>query len=173
MPLGISGVYGIASLPFIDDRGSFSRIWEDFDEVELASDFKHISISKNISIGTTRGLHYQEAPNDETKVVTCIAGLIFDVIVDLRESSGSFGKYLAVNLGPESDFQGLYIPNGFAHGFQTLESNSTLLYMMNKPYSPESACGIRWDDSYLGISWPLEPRVISEKDRNWPKSNRK
>ena len=150
-------------MPFTDERGSFSRIWEDFDEVELASDFRHISISKNINIGTTRGLHYQEAPKDETKVVTCIAGLIFDVIVDLRESSGSFGKYLAVHLGPESDFQGLYNPNGFAHGFQTLLPETIIHYALSASYSPESSFSIN-PFGELGIDWPLKTQLVSDRD---------
>ena len=116
---------------------------------------------------TLRGLHYQNYPHSENKVVQCVSGKVFDVIVDLRENSETFREHLEVCLGPDETFIGVLIPVGCAHGYLTLEENTSLIYFMDKEYFPESAQGLLWDDPLLGINWPTQPDLISERDSKW------
>lgn len=160
---GLSGAYLIESEPHHDDRGYFMRtfaseLWKDGG---LDGRVAHTNLSGNTRAGTIRGLHYQTAPWGEAKTVHCISGRIWDVIVDIRPQSETFLRWESFELTPGRI---LYVPEGFAHGFQTLEDDSVVLYHMSAGYNPEAARGIRWDDPALGITWPLELTVISERD---------
>jgi len=166
-PLGLKGVFGIVSSTFIDERGSFVRVWNQ----EIFSDYLGLNQSSvviNPKERTLRGLHYQSNPNSETKIVQCIAGSVFDVVVDIRPGSSTFCKFISIRLGPKEKFQGILVPKGFAHGYLTLESNSILLYFMDQPFVPESAKGIVWNDSNLQIPWPYRPEVMSARDAEFP-----
>jgi dTDP-4-dehydrorhamnose 3,5-epimerase len=131
-------------------------------------DLAQCSISRNDRAGTLRGLHFQTAPHEEAKLVRCTRGTIFDVIVDLRPDSPTHAEWIGVELDAEEG-TALYVPKGFAHGFQTLVDETEVLYMISDPYVPEAASGVRWDDPAFGIEWPpADVRVISERDRSWP-----
>ena len=114
-----------------------------------------------------RGLHYQKKPNEETKIVRCTQGIIFDVAVDLRPDSQTYAKWYGLELTPENG-KALYIPKGFAHGFITLADATTIQYFISDPYVPSSSCGIRWNDPSIGIQWPLDPKVINQRDSSFP-----
>ena len=152
-----------------DHRGFFARSWcmKEFSKVGLAPQMAQANVSYNHRKGTLRGMHYQVAPHEEAKLVRCTRGSIYDVIVDLRPDSNTRGEWVGVELS-ESNLRGLYIADGFAHGFQTLENDTEVLYQMFDWFQPELARGIRHDDPELQIVWPLEVSVISEKDRNYP-----
>ena len=164
--LSHQGVYGIRSIPNTDSRGMFLRVLE---VANLAEEFEpcEISLATNISSGTLRGMHFQKGALAESKVISCISGRIFDVGVDLRETSPSYLNSVCVELGPKSEFQGLLLPSGYAHGYMCLEDNSQIIYVMDKPYSSSSASGYRWDDKTFDINWPISPKYISDKDMNW------
>lgn len=150
-----------------DERGTFTRVWESnnvFDNFNLSQ----ASIVTNPKAGTLRGLHYQNEPYVETKIIQCTSGKIFDVIVDLRPSSKTKFKYTSIELGPECEFQGLIVPKGYAHGYITLKPNSSIIYFMDAPFSSEHAMGLRWNDPQLNIPWPIEPTVVSKIDTSWP-----
>lgn len=167
VPLEIPGVYGIKANSQTDSRGSLTRIWE---KVSALDNFKlsQSSFVTNPIAKTLRGLHYQAAPYSENKVVYCISGKVFDVIVDLREKSSTYKHHITVELGPREKYLGLIIPSGCAHGYLTLEDFSTLLYFMDREYSRDFSRGIFWNDSGLAIRWPSEPVLISERDLGWP-----
>jgi len=153
-----------------DKRGFFARTVcnAEFKVHGLNSQFVQSSISFNRQSGTLRGMHYQVPPHAECKLVRCTMGAIFDVVVDLRPESETFREWTAVELSAENRRM-LYIPEGLAHGFQTLADNSEVLYQISESYHPESARGVRWNDAAFGIQWPLaEQRVISEKDLHYP-----
>lgn len=152
-----------------DERGSFARVF-DADELEARGlDLRVVqsSISVNLRAGTLRGLHYQAAPEGEAKLIRCTRGAIFDVIVDLRPDSPSYLRWLSVELSAAGD-QMLCVPEGVAHGFQTLVDDTEVHYQMNRAYSPSHARGVRWNDPDLGIEWPEAERTISERDRVLP-----
>jgi dTDP-4-dehydrorhamnose 3,5-epimerase len=154
-----------------DDRGFFARTWC-VDEVAaqgLETTIAQWSISFNTGRGTLRGMHWQEPPHAETKLVRCVRGAIYDVIVDLRPDSPTYRRWLGAELD-EVNRRSLYIPEGFAHGFQTLSEGAEVLYGISERYAPESARGFRWDDPAVGIEWPpaAGERVISERDLSWP-----
>ena len=151
-----------------DHRGFFARTWcqREFKEAGIAATFVQSNISYNIKKGTLRGLHYQDAPHGEAKLVHCTAGAIYDVIVDLRRDSGTFGQWVSAELTAENRTF-LYIPEGLAHGFLTLEDNTEVSYQMSEFYMPHSARGVRWNDPAFGIHWPIEVAVISEKDSQY------
>jgi len=166
-PLQIKDSSAIILKTFIDERGSLTRIWEEnlvLDRFEL----RQASIVNNPTSGTLRGLHFQDEPYSETKVIQCVYGKVFDVIVDLRKNSATYKKYLGIEIGPNCEYQGLFVPQGCAHGYLTLEHNSTLIYFMDNSYSPLHTLGVRWDSSTLNIKWPFKPRVISQQDLQWP-----
>lgn len=167
----IRGAYVVELEPLGDDRGSFARTFdaELFRMHGLESSVSQCSTSHNEREGTLRGLHYQEAPHGETKLVRCTHGAIYDVIVDLRPESASYCHWFGVELTP-GNHKSLYIPVGVAHGFQSLAPESDVHYQMGQPYVPEAARGVRWDDPAFGIRWPEAPggRVISEADRAYP-----
>jgi len=152
-----------------DERGFFARTFcvEEFRTYGIEFRVVQCSISFNRKKGTLRGMHYQIAPYAEAKLVRCTMGAIYDVIIDLRPDSPTFKQWVAMELTAENR-QMLYIPEGFAHGFQTLVDNSEVFYQMSEFYHPESARGYRWDDSAFRITWPLPVSVISEKDRGYP-----
>lgn len=152
-----------------DSRGFFARTWcqEEFESHGLNSGLVQCSLSFNKKKGTLRGMHYQVAPFEEAKLVRCTKGEIFDVIIDLRPHSSTFKKHLSVILNDENHMM-LYIPEGFAHGFQTLADNTEIFYQMSQFFSPGHSSGVRWDDPAFGIQWPPGERIILERDMNYP-----
>ena len=166
--LKIKGVYLISIEKTEDSRGFFARTWDDqeFKNRNLESNFVQSSISFNKKKGTIRGMHFQLSPYEETKIVSCIAGKVFDVIVDLRRNSPTFKQWES-NLLDSINYDMLYIPKGIAHGFQTIDDNSKIYYKMSEYYRPEYYSGVRFDDPNLKINWPLEISNISENDKNW------
>ena len=165
----LKGSYIIELEKLEDERGFFTRVWDEriFQNKKLNSKLVQISFSFNDKKGTIRGMHFQEKPFEETKIVRCIKGKIFDVIIDLRSNSKTYKKWISIELN-SSDLKMIYIPEGFAHGFQTLEDNTEVMYQMSNWFSPEHAKGIRWDDETFQIKWPLELSIISEKDLSNP-----
>lgn len=161
----ITGLFVIDLEPFEDHRGHFSRIFcqKEFQEAGLVSEFVQVNHSTTFRKGTIRGLHYQIPPFSEVKVIRCVRGSVIDIVVDIRKSSPTFLRYFAVELS-ETNNRMIYIPEGFAHGFQTLQDHSSLIYQHSNFYQPNSERGIRYDEPRLGISWPLEVTDISEKD---------
>jgi dTDP-4-dehydrorhamnose 3,5-epimerase len=127
-----------------------------------------MSVVKNPQINTLRGLHFQNKPFTESKIIQCIEGKVYDIIFDLRVESETYFQYLAIEIGPECKFQGVYVPAGCAHGYLTRTRNTSLIYLMDNSYSAIHASGIRWNDPKLQIEWPSQPEVISKKDENWP-----
>jgi len=152
-----------------DERGFFARTFcrREFEEHGLNSNLVQCNISFNKTKGTLRGMHYQAAPHGEVKLVRCTAGTIYDVIVDLRPESPTFRQWLAAELS-EKNHQLLYVPEGFAHGYQTLEPQAEVFYQVSASYHRASERGVRWNDSAFGIKWPLPARVISKKDSSYP-----
>ena len=152
-----------------DERGFFARTWDllEFQRRGLETRIVQCSISFNRLEGTLRGMHYQAAPYEETKLVRCEAGAIFDVAVDLRPSSPTFTRWVGTELTAENR-RALCIPPGCAHGFLTLADESQVSYHISAPYTPEAARGVRWDDPAFGIEWPAEVRVINERDASYP-----
>ncbi len=152
-----------------DDRGFFARTWcqGEFEAHGLDLRLVQCNISFNRRKGTLRGMHYQAAPHTEAKLVRCTMGVIYDVIVDLRPGSPTFTQWAAVDLTAENRRM-LYIPEGLAHGFQTLADNTEVFYQISEFYHPESARGVRWDDPAFCIEWPIAERIISDRDRKYP-----
>ncbi len=152
-----------------DERGFFARTWckKEFIQHGLNPDWVQCNISFNLKKGTLRGMHHQAAPHEEAKLVRCTAGAIYDVIIDLRPSSPTFKKWLGIELTSENRKM-LYVPEGFSHGFLTLEDNTEIFYQMSRYYAPDSSRGIRWNDPLFNIQWPNEISVISERDKSYP-----
>jgi len=161
----LKGAYVINIEPIEDERGFFARSFcqKEFEQLGLNPCVAQCNISFNKKKGTLRGMHYQAAPHEEAKLVSCVKGSIYDVIIDLRPGSITYCQWVSVELSAENHKM-LYIPEGFAHGFQTLEDNTEVFYQMSEFYHPESARGVRWNDPAFGIEWPLEERIISKKD---------
>ena len=170
--VALKGAFVIDPEPVSDERGMFARVWckKEFEMHGLSSRWVQSSISVNRRKGTLRGMHYQAAPNEEVKLVRCTAGAIYDVIVDLRPTSPTYGQHVGLMLTADNH-RSLYIPKQFAHGFLTLQDNSVVSYHMSEFYAPSSACGIRWDDPLLRIEWPEPIVMVSEKDQMWPQFN--
>jgi dTDP-4-dehydrorhamnose 3,5-epimerase len=165
----LKGAYVIEPEIISDNRGFFARSWcqKEFTEMGLNPHLVQCNISFNLHQSTLRGMHYQIAPYEEAKLVRCTAGAIYDVIIDLRPDSETYKKWVAVELTAENR-KGLYIPEGMAHGFQTLVENSEVFYQMSEFYHPESARGIKWDDRVFNIDWPTcSQRVISDRDLSY------
>lgn len=152
-----------------DDRGFFARFFcrNEFDAAGLATQFVQVNNSLSAKKGTLRGLHYQLAPAAEVKVVRCIRGALFDVIIDIRADSPTFGKWFGAELTAENRLM-MYVPRGFAHAILTLADDTEALYLVSDFYSPENERGIRWNDPRFNIAWPIAPAEISEKDATWP-----
>jgi dTDP-4-dehydrorhamnose 3,5-epimerase len=165
----LPGVFEIRIEPKEDERGFFARTWcqKEFEEHGLNPRLVQCSLSFNAKKGTLRGIHYQVAPHGETKLVRCTQGSVYDVVLDLRAQSPTFTSWISVVLDAQKRNL-LYIPEGCAHGFLTLEDRSEVFYQMSEFYHPESARGVRWDDPAFRIRWPEEVRVISERDRAYP-----
>ncbi len=164
----ISGSYIITLEKFSDKRGFFSPTWDsnEFKKNGLSSKIVQCNLSFNKKKGTLRGLHYQIKPFREVKLVRCTRGKHFDVALDLRPDSKSYLKWHAVILSADN-YKMFYIPEGCAHGFQTLENNTEIFYQVSQFYKPKFARGIRWNDNNFNIKWPLKPTIISEKDKHW------
>jgi dTDP-4-dehydrorhamnose 3,5-epimerase len=167
--LAILGVWLLEIEPHIDDRGFFARTAcaEEFLKWGLPTQYPQSSVSFNTAKGTLRGMHLQIAPSKEAKLVRCTQGKVFDVVLDLRPASPSFHQSIGVELSAENRFS-LAIPEGCAHGFITLVDASEVLYMMSEPHQPNLARGVRWNDPAFGISWPIPPTVISDRDATYP-----
>jgi dTDP-4-dehydrorhamnose 3,5-epimerase len=152
-----------------DPRGFFARTYceQEFAAHGIAKQPVQSNVSFNATRGTVRGMHFQRPPHAEAKLVRCTSGRIFDVIVDLREESPTRYSWFGVELDSRLH-RALYIPEGFAHGFQTLEDNSEVFYQMFSFFQPGAGDGLRWDDPHLGIRWPLDTVVMSDKDRSYP-----
>jgi dTDP-4-dehydrorhamnose 3,5-epimerase len=165
----LNGVFLIDPEPVRDERGMFTRTWcqREFEAHGLSISWVQSSISVNTQKGTMRGLHYQSAPNEEVKLVRCTAGVIYDVIVDLRPASATYCHYVGITLSADNR-RAVYIPKCCAHGFLTLEQNSEVSYHMSEFHVQASARGYRWDDPAFKIAWPAPILVMSEKDRTWP-----
>jgi dTDP-4-dehydrorhamnose 3,5-epimerase len=166
----IPGAVTVELEPHDDERGFFARVW-DPDELTAAGlnpELSQVSISRSRRAGTLRGMHFQRRPHEEAKLVRCVRGAIFDVVLDLRPASPTYLMWHGVRLD-EQNGTALYVPEGCAHGLQTLVDDSDVLYLISHPYSPESAAGVRWDDPAFGIEWPdTHERTIGAKDRTWP-----
>ncbi|GAB4361860.1 MAG: dTDP-4-dehydrorhamnose 3,5-epimerase [Oricola sp.] len=165
----LPGLWLVDPVPFEDERGSFARLFcvREFEERGLETNFVQHSQSLTLKRGTLRGLHYQAAPYQEAKLVRCVAGAIWDVAVDIRPDSPTYLKWAGFLLTPENRRQ-VFIPKGFANGFQTLADNSVKQYLISEYYQPEAARGLRYDDPEIGVEWPLPPTTMSEKDQSWP-----
>jgi dTDP-4-dehydrorhamnose 3,5-epimerase len=165
----LAGLYVVEIEPRKDDRGFFARSFciEEFDAHGLERKVAQCNVSFNENAGTLRGLHFQAEPHGEAKLVRCTQGAIYDVAVDIRPDSRTYLKWYAVELNSKNRRM-LFIPQGFAHGFQTLMDETEVFYLMFEAYHPESARGLRWDDPKVGIAWPLANLIISEKDRTYP-----
>jgi dTDP-4-dehydrorhamnose 3,5-epimerase len=153
-----------------DERGFFARAWDErkLTEHGLESRIAQCNVSFNKRKGTLRGMHLQRPPHQEVKLIRCTRGGLFDVIIDLRPDSGAYRRWIGVELTAENRRM-LYVPRGFAHGFQTLEDDTETFYMVSEYYTPGAESGVRWDDPVFGIEWPLgRPTEISEKDQHWP-----
>ena len=151
-----------------DDRGFFARSFcrKEFESHRLNPNISQCNVSFNKLRGTLRGMHYQSPPHEEAKLVRCVRGRMQDVIIDIRRDSPTFCKWIAVELS-EKNHKMLYIPEGFAHGFQTLEDNTEVLYLMSESYAPECSMGIRYNDPMFNMEWPLAGPLISEKDATY------
>ena len=165
----IAGAYIVEIEPQADERGLFARTWceREFAEHGIAMVMRQCSISVNRRRGTMRGMHYQDAPHAEQRLVRCTSGAIFDVIVDLRSESRSFRRWVGVELTQENRTM-VYVPTGCAHGFLTLVDNVEVFYQMSEFYAAAHARGVRWNDPAFAIDWPGEVNVISERDRIFP-----
>lgn len=168
-PARLQGAFLVKLEPHRDERGFFARTWcrREFAEHGLIADIAQTSISFNSRAGTLRGLHYQRPPHQEAKLVRCTRGAIWDVIVDLRPTSPTAGRWQGFELDAETR-DALYVPEGFAHGFQTLRDDTEIEYQISAFHAPEAAAGLRHDDPALKIHWPLPVSVISDRDREWP-----
>ena len=168
-PTKISGAYVIELEPVQDERGFFARTFcqTEFEDHGLCGTFVQCSSSYSLKKGTLRGMHYQVPPHEEVKLVWCLRGSIYDVIVDLRLESETFRHWVSLELNTVNGKM-LYIPGGCAHGLLTLEDDTEVFYQMSEFYHPESAQGFRWDDPAFRITWPFSPRVISANDLAYP-----
>jgi dTDP-4-dehydrorhamnose 3,5-epimerase len=153
-----------------DERGFFARIWDpgELGSAGMTPDLAQASISRSTRAGTLRGMHFQASPHEEAKLVRCVRGAIFDVVLDLRPDSRTYLAWYGVRLD-EDNGKALYVPEGCAHGFQTLVQDSDVLYLISSPYVAESSSGVRWDDPAFAIEWPeAAERTIGERDLAWP-----
>ena len=166
MPTPLGGAFAVEIERIEDERGFFARSFcqEEFRARGLDPVVAQCNVSFNRQRGTLRGLHYQDKPHEEAKLVRCTRGAIWDVIVDLRENSATRYRWHAAELSAEN-CRALYVPRGFAHGFQTLADDSEVLYQMSEFHHPESSRGLRWDDPAFGIEWPLPDPIVSSRDR--------
>jgi len=165
----VVGAKVIDPSPHEDVRGRFMRAWCAREFAEHGLDFVPVQSNMGFSVqkGTVRGMHFQETPALEAKLVRCTRGAMFDVVLDLRPGSASYGKWHGAELSAENGRM-MYVPEGCAHGYQTLEDGTEMHYMASEFYTPSAARGVRFDDPAFGIQWPLAATVVSEQDRSWP-----
>jgi dTDP-4-dehydrorhamnose 3,5-epimerase len=166
----VHGAFLVDPEPREDERGFFARLWcrDEFAAHGLTADFVQCNDSFSARRGTLRGLHYQTAPFGEVKLVRCVRGSVFDVLVDLRPDSPTFTRWFGAELSA-ANRRMLYVPEGCAHGYLTLEDQSEVVYPVSREYRPEAERGVRWNDPRFAIAWPhLEPLTLSPKDRQWP-----
>jgi dTDP-4-dehydrorhamnose 3,5-epimerase len=165
----LNGAFLIEPERLEDNRGFFARAWcrKEFMAHGLTGALVQSNISFNKRTGTLRGMHFQAAPYEEAKLVRCTMGAVYDVIVDLRPDSSTFLRWVAVELTAKNHKM-LYIPENFAHGYQTLADNTEVFYQVSQFYSPGSEQGLRYNDPIFGIKWPMDVQAISHKDRSWP-----
>lgn len=166
IPTTLDGALIIEPELVLDERGFFARTFceNEFDKMGLNPKLVQCNISFNKTCGTLRGMHYQKEPNAEAKLVRCTQGAIYDVIIDLRKDSETFKQWFGVELTAENRKE-IYIPVGFAHGFLTLKDKSEVFYQMSQVFKPEFSEGVKWNDTAFNIKWPIEIKVISEKDK--------
>jgi dTDP-4-dehydrorhamnose 3,5-epimerase len=169
----LTGAWMIDPSPHADERGRFLRAWCAKEFAEHGIDFLPVQANLGFSVqkGTVRGMHFQEAPALEAKLVRCTRGAIFDVVLDLRPESQSYGKWYGKELSAQNGRM-IYVPEQCAHGYQTLEDSTEMYYMTSAFYTPKAVRGVRFDDPAFGIEWPLAITVVSEQDRNWPLASR-
>jgi dTDP-4-dehydrorhamnose 3,5-epimerase len=165
----VDGVLLITPDHFDDDRGFFERTWalDEFEARGLETRVVQRNRAYNRAAGTLRGMHFQHAPHAEVKVVSCLSGAVYDVAMDMRPESPTFGQWFGAELR-QHNAAILYVPRGCAHGYLTLEPDSTVEYLITEFYRPEAAGGIRWNDAFFNVRWPAEPLVMNERDRTWP-----
>lgn len=165
----LKGAYLIDLEPHQDARGFFARsyCWREFEAQGLNPEIAQRNLSFNQKAGTFRGMHFQKAPAREAKLVRCLRGKIHDVIVDLRPNSETYRKHFAVELSDDT-CRALFVPESFAHGFQTLVDDALVEYQMSEYYNPELGAGFRYDDAAFALSWPLPIKIISDQDQTWP-----
>lgn len=168
-PTKLDGVYVVEIEKVTDERGFFARSWDvkQFADVGLNTRIVQCSVSNNTHKGTIRGMHYQSPPYQETKIVRCTRGRLYDVVIDLRKHSPTFKQWISVDL-TEDNYKMVFVPEGCAHGYQTLEDNTSVAYQMSEIHMPEYYTGVRWNDEVFNILWPLKVTVISKNDLNWP-----
>ena len=169
-PTKLPGVRLVEAERHADERGYFARTWcrEELGIHGLSTELAQCSLSFNQRRGTLRGMHFQRAPHIETKLVSCVRGAIFDVVIDLRPSSPTFRQSFGVTLSMDNGCA-VYVPPGLAHGFLTLSDEAVVSYMISTPYEASAASGVRWNDPAFDVSWPsLTPTVMSDRDRNFP-----
>ena len=162
-----SGLCGIRVTSITDERGSLTRYFDKIGELESFST-QQASVVFNSTSGILRGMHFQDPPSSESKLIFCLSGRVFDVVVDISSISSSNLKKFSFEIGPDCEFQGLFLPKGFAHGYLTLSEESLLLYFMDQSYDLELSRGFLWSDPVLDINWPKEPDTVSERDSSWP-----
>jgi dTDP-4-dehydrorhamnose 3,5-epimerase len=162
----LPGVWIVELEPHVDQRGFFARTFceREFGEQGLVNRFVQCSLSWNRRRGTLRGMHFQCGPKSEVKLVRCVRGTVYDVVVDLRRESAAYRKWVSIELSGDNR-RALYVPAGIAHGFQTLEDETELYYQISEFYEPGTASGVRWNDPAFGIEWPLRNPILSERDR--------
>jgi dTDP-4-dehydrorhamnose 3,5-epimerase len=167
-PSHIEGVFLIEPSSAADERGSFTEVYQlrALAERGWHGSFVRSALSHNHRRGTMRGLHFQSAPHPEAKLIICVSGSVYDVVADVRPGSATFGQWQAFELTPENR-RAVFLPEGVAHGFQTLADHTTVHYDMSDYYAPQLGGGVRWDDPTLAIKWPIPPSVISDQDRRW------
>lgn len=168
-PTPLSGAYVVDIEPHEDNRGFFARAWcqKEFEAKGLNTRIVQINIGYNKRRGTVRGMHFQLPPDAEVKAVRCVRGAVYDVILDLRAGSPTYKKWFGVEL-TESNHKLIYIPEGFAHGYQALRDDTETIYQNSAFYAPSSASGVRYNDPAFQIKWPLPVEVLSEQDKKWP-----
>jgi dTDP-4-dehydrorhamnose 3,5-epimerase len=167
--LAIAGAYLVSPTPSVDERGSFARVWDSavFEAHGLAGRLAQCSVSTTCRRGTVRGLHYQLAPHEEAKLVRCVRGAVFEVLLDVRAEAAVYGRWIGVRLCADAGDM-LYVPPGCAHGFQALEDGVEMLYLISGAYAPGAERGVRWNDPAFGIEWPITVTQVSPKDRAYP-----
>ncbi len=167
--LALKGAYLIEIEPKVDERGFFARAYctQEFEAHGIPSTLKQCNISYSHTKGTLRGMHYQEKPHSEAKLVRCTGGALYDVLIDLRKESPTYAQWVSLELSAQNRSM-VFIPEGLAHGFQTLEDNTEVFYQMSTIYTPGYAKGILWNDPYFNIPWPIQPpTILSQADRSY------